>query len=995
MGDLRFQVLGPLAVERDGQAVALGSPQARAVLALLLVDAGQVVSVDRLIDALWPEMPPPSARVQVQGHISGLRRAFGDANSTIVTQSPGYRLRLASGALDLDVFQQETAAARALLAAGDTGAAAGRFAAALAHWRGVPYAGIDLPLVRRAADRLDELRLAALGEQIDVDLALCRPRVAGDLVAELRALVDANPLREGFRGQLMVVLARTGRVAEALEEYRRARRLLVGELGIEPSEQLRAVHAQILRAEPGFRPGDAKPARRPTVVPRELPADIGDFTGREELLAEVRATLAAPHRPVPPVVAITGAGGVGKTTLLVHAAHRLVDCYPDGQLFVLLHGASPDPVTPAAALARLLRGLGVSDAAMPADLEDRAALYRSLLAGRRVLVALDDARDEEQVRPLLPAAPDSGVLVTSRRRLGGLAGLRAVPVDVLSTEDSVTMLSRIVGAEQVAAQPAAATATARHCGGLPLAVRIVGSRLANRPQWTISDLERRLTDERERLDWLTTGDLGVRASLALSYRQLGAAHQRLFRRLGLLDAPDFASWVAAAVLGATSGPAERLLEDLVDCHLVEPAGHSVTGPRYRLHDLLRLLARELAQADEPTTERDAARDRALAGWLALAGRADDALLRFALDPYPVPSWQPPADLGDAAHADPAGWFADERAALLVAVRQAADAGRASLAWPLAMRLSSYLSSGGPTDEWRRVLDAALTVATFVGDQPGVAAMHRLMAEVEILCDDLAAARAALDRAQRPYREVSAWHSDALLLPRMALMRFKEDDLDGATSDYVTALAAAQRLGDPLVMAYAHYGLVVVHAMRESLDSLLEEYATLLAEFEAIGGVGVGMVLYNLGLSLRRAGRHSEAERRFREALHVFRRLGDERWEAFTGTSLARLYVQMGRLHEAATLAEETLAWFRTVTDRYGIGRSLYALGSIAKARGDLATAAERFRDALAIWRDLDLRWYLRQCMSALADVCLELGDFEAHAVYEEELRHLDTEPANP
>ncbi len=1007
MGTLRFGVLGPLVAERDGEPIALGGPQTRAVLALLLLEAGRVVSADRLIADLWPGDPPATARVALQGHISALRRALGGGNagaiststgtgtgstpatstatnSPIVTQAPGYRLRLEPGALDLDTFQAEVAAARAEVAAGNLQTGAAGFRAALARWRGRAYADVELPVVREAARRVDEWRLVAFEEAVDAELALGRAR---ELAVELAGVVAEHPLHERFRGQLMIALARSGRIGEAIEEYARARRLLIDELGLEPSAPLRAVHAGILRAEPGFTPDAGPPHRPAAAVPRMLPADLNDFTGRAAQLGRLCEVLAAPARDAPAVAAITGPGGAGKTTLMVHAAHRVAERYPDGQLFVRLHGASSDPLCASTALARLLRGLGIAEQVMPAHQDDRAGLYRSLLAGRRMLVTLDDARDEEQVRPLLPAAPGCAVLVTSRQRLAGLEGLHAVPVDVFSTDDAVTLLDRIAGGGRVAAEPRVAAELVGHCGELPLAVRIAGSRLASRPQWTLSDLARHLVVERERLDWLEIGDLGIRASLALSYRQLDDNQQRLFRRLGLLAAPDFASWVAAAVLDTRSGTAERLLEDLVDRHLVDPAGRGVTCPRYRLHDLLRLLARELAEAEDSGAERDAARDRALAGWLALAGRADDALLRYPLDPYPRPCWQPAAEVLDAAHAEPAGWFADEQSALLVAVRQAADADRADLAWPLAMRLSSSLANG-EAEPWRRVLDQARAAAVRVGDRLGEAAMLRLLAEVELSWDDFPAARATIAQARRAYDAVDPDRGEAQLCSRLGLARMKEADPAGAMVDYRRALAAAQRLGDRTLTARARYGIFSIRFSGKDLASSFDEYELLLADLRSEGGTQYGLALHNYGIALRKAGRYAASERRFIEALHELCRLGDQRRAALTRASLARLYTETGRVEDAAPLAEQALTWCRELGEPYSIGRALYVAGMVAQASGDLDGAADRYREALAIWRELGYPYYLRQTLTALAGTSAAVGDREASEVYEAELREL-------
>ncbi|TDC44623.1 AfsR/SARP family transcriptional regulator, partial [Actinomadura sp. KC345] len=626
---LYFRVLGPLVAERDGVPLDVGGPQNRTVLALLLLEAGRTVAVERLAEALWDDEPPASWRVQLQGIVSRLRRALGAdgerASAPIETRPPGYRLAVREERLDLACFRREVADAAGLAASGRPEGAAGLLHTALARWRGPVCADVPSPYVRRVAADVEDLRLTATEDRVDADVALGR---WDGLVAELQALVREHPLRERCAGQLMTVLARAGRPADALAVFRALRERLVDELGIEPSTGLQQLHRSILTGARG--PGEADAGHgRPYLVPCQLPADVPDHVGRDDVLDELAAELAAGSRAAPPCVAITGPGGIGKTALALRLAHRLRGAYPDGRLYARLR----ERTGPAEVLAAFLHAFGVPPAGVPAGLDERGALFRELLANRRVLIVLDDAADEAWLRHLLPGEPRCAVLVTSRQRLSGAGALRAVALGALPPDAGLALFRSVAGPRAAAGRgggdAGAAVEIVRLCGGLPLAIRIAAARLASRPGWTAADMAARLASQRHRLDWLQQGDLGVRASFQDSYASLTGEQRRLFRRLGLLEPGEFPPWVPAALLDERNAAAERLLDDLVDVHLVEPAGRGATGPRHRMHDLIHLLAAELAGEDEPA-ERHAAVDRVLGGWQDLAAAADAELPHLAL-----------------------------------------------------------------------------------------------------------------------------------------------------------------------------------------------------------------------------------------------------------------------------------------------------------------------------------------------------------------------------
>jgi DNA-binding SARP family transcriptional activator len=509
--DLEYRLLGPVEAWWGGMPVRLGGPKPRALLAVLLLRAGQVVPADALVDAIWGEEPPDTARALVQSYVSALRRALpGEAGETIQTRSPGYVLEPGPGRVDLVRFEELTAQGRRAAAEGDHRSAARALREALALWRGPALGGVGGAL-RGEAVRLEEARQAALEERISAELEIAGQEA--DLATELTALVAAHPTRERLRGQLMLALYRLGRQADALAVYGEGRAVLADELGIDPGPELNRMHEAVLRADPGLLPGrravGPTPAARTGGAPRPvslLPPALGDFTGRETESAQVAEWLTGP-RGAMPVVVVSGPAGVGKSALAVQAAHRVAERYPDGQLYAELHGFS-EPVPPGEVLGRLLRALGADP---PEDPAERGDLFRSLVAGRRVLLVLDDAGSESQVRPLLPGSASCGVLVTSRTRLGGLVGARRTDLDVLDDVCGLELLARVIGTTWGdPREESAARRIVDLCGGLPLALRIAGARLAIRRHWTPSMLADRLADEHRRLDELSVGDL-VRA----------------------------------------------------------------------------------------------------------------------------------------------------------------------------------------------------------------------------------------------------------------------------------------------------------------------------------------------------------------------------------------------------------------------------------------------------------------------------------------------------
>jgi len=595
--DLRFALLGPVRAWRDGEAIELGSPQQRAVLATLLLHKGRAVTAGGLVDALWGTEPPHRAVAALRTYVSRLRpvlepdRRFRTAGEVLVSVADGYALRLPAGSVDLDMFEWRVAAAEEARREGDKARAHDLLSEGLALWEGVPLYGVPGPYAEVQRRRLLDLRLDAQETALDLALELGRHAEA---IGELTALAAEHPLRERPYTLLMLALYRAGRQAEALAVYADLRRILVDELGIEPGPEVAALHQRILTADPALA---APPAETPAVTlvsPAQLPADIADFTGRALQLARLRDVLRGASSAMP-VAVVTGSAGVGKTALAVHAAHDLRADFPDGQLYVDLRGSDARPAEPGEVLLSFLRALGVQ-AAVPDAVEHRAALFRSAVSGRRLLVVLDNARDATQVGPLLPGGPGCAVLITSRTAMAEPAGAQFVDLGVPGADEALELFAKVAGSERVAAEPFAAHDVVAACGFLPLAVRIVAARLSTRPSWTVAALAVRLGDERRRLDELKIGNLAVESSFQLSYAQLRGDQSRAFRLLAVPDVPELTAPIAAALLDTDEPRAEVLCESLVDACLLD----SPVPGRYRFHDLVRLYARRQAKPGERT-----------------------------------------------------------------------------------------------------------------------------------------------------------------------------------------------------------------------------------------------------------------------------------------------------------------------------------------------------------------------------------------------------------
>nr|WP_283135700.1 BTAD domain-containing putative transcriptional regulator [Rhizohabitans arisaemae] len=622
----KFRCLGPLEVWDGDRWVSPSGGRARSVLAALIVKARQNVSVDYLVYDLWGDNPPSTCRTLIRGHVLALRRIIrGEASHVIQYRAGGYQLNVDRDAVDASNFEDLCDEGLILRDNRNSTRASVLLKKALSLWRGPVMADVPVtPSICTYTDALNERRLAALQWRIEDDLDGGQP---DQHITELVGLVAEHPFREGFAALLMRALLQAGRDSEALKFYARHQRRLREDLGVDPGPELRRLHQEILISE---RRPDPRTTASPHLTylrrslsdgftPAQMPASPADFTGRREEIDRLTEILATHDREALTTVAVSGLAGVGKTTLAVHLGHRLGERYPDGQLYAdLTTGASSGLV-----LGQFLRALGVAATSIPESLAERVQLYRSLLANRQVLVLVDNAKTEKQVRALLPGSSECAVVVTSRRRLLGLEAARFVDLDVLDPDSAVDLFTKIVSSGRVTREPGPAKEIVELCGRLPLAIRVAGVRVTARPERRLAAFAEELRDESSRLTQLKVGDLDVRATMVRSYADLHEPQRRLFRLLGLLDVPHFPYQTASALTGMPDHVCREWLFSLVNAHLIDeicPA--SCEQPRYRMPELIRIFARHQAELEDDVRTQLSALARAFGGWMLLMDDAD-------------------------------------------------------------------------------------------------------------------------------------------------------------------------------------------------------------------------------------------------------------------------------------------------------------------------------------------------------------------------------------
>jgi DNA-binding SARP family transcriptional activator/tetratricopeptide (TPR) repeat protein len=927
---MHVRLLGPVDVVVDGGSRPVHGLRRRAVLAALALHGGEIVSTSRLVDAVWGETAPPTALNTLQSHVSYLRNILG-SKAAILARPPGYVLDLGGDHTDVQFAER-------LLRQGTQSAdpvhGARHLQAALALWRGRPMADLaGLAWLEEQAERLDLFR-------VQIKRALFEARLAAgehaQLIPDLDRMIADHPLDEHIHAQLMLALYRSGRQADALAMYHRLRRTLDEELGIDPSKVLRDLETAILRQDPELdaptpaaashlaSPAAAQALASPKMpIPAQLLGAVPAFAGRNAELARLDAILPAVAEaglPAPAAVviaAVSGTAGVGKTALALHWAHQVAERFPDGQLHVNLRGFDPGgpALEPGEAVGRFLDAFGIPVARIPAGLPAQAALYRSLLAGKRVLVLLDNARDVAQVRPLLPGSPGCLAIVTSRNHLTGLVateGAYPLTLDLPTAAEARDLLSSRLGADRIASEPDAVDDIIAGCARLPLALTIAAARAATNPSFPLAVFATELSEATRALDPFHGDDLAtdVRAVFSWSYHALSTDAARLFRLLGLPPGPDIAIAAAASLAAIPPDRARALLAELTRAHLLsEP----VPG-RYAFHDLLHADATEQAHAHDSRDSRDAAVRRVLDHYLHTAHSAA-MLMEPYLDPIAlVPLW-PGVIVGEPATADDAMcWFTAEHATLLVAVQLAANAGCGTHAWQLAWTLTTFLLRRGLWNDQAMACKTGLDAARRTGDTVGEAhSLHRLA---------LGYARSGRIR-------------DAYPLFRRALRQFGN-------------------IGDHASQAYMHVNLGWLSERQQRPAEALSHALRAQDLYRAADHrTGQAMVLNEIGYSHALLGNYQQALTYCQRALAAIQELGARSWEEATWDSLGYIHHQLDNHQQAVTCYQRSLDLCRERANSYNEAGTLDRLGDVHHSAGDLAAACRAWTHALRIFDEID------------------------------------------
>ena len=902
---VNVRVLGPAEVLIDGDPVRLPGRQ-RILLLVLAMSAGQAVPLDRLAEATWGADLPHNPRASVHTYLTRLRQVLGV--DVIGTSPAGYLLRPDMVEVDSGRFVELLDRAAA---AADAAAERRWLDEALALWRGEPFGGVESAwLETTEAPRLVERYVTALERRVDLDLSAGR---LDGLAAELVDLTSRYRLRESLVARLLLVLDRRGRRAEALERYEEFRVRIADELGADPSPELRAIHARLLSGE-AIEPSADRDAEV-AIVPRHLPADVAGFVGRDKALGALDALLNAEMSPVV-ITAIGGAAGIGKTALAVHWAHRVVDWFPDGQLYANLRGFDPSgtPRSPSEVLRGFLGALRVPAEQVPSDVDAQAGLFRSMLAGKRMLVVLDNARDAEQARPLLPGSSGCLVVVTSRDRLTGLVageGARPITLDVLSAMEARQLLDRRIGPQRVSSEPAASDEIISRCASLPLALTVVAARAALQPDFPLSRLVDQLRDVHVDLSGFAESDpaADLRAVFSWSLRPLSAGALRLFRLLGLHPGPDIGEATAASLAGLPRTEVKLLLTELTSASLIVEA----TPGRYTLHDLLRAFAVEQSGTNGTPPQQRAAIRRMLDHFVH-SGFAAARLIYPQREPItlaPTASGVSPERFDD--HHEAFQWFLTEYPALLATVGKATEFGFDTHVWQLAWVLVDALDRQG---YWHETIAIQLV------------------------------AIAATDRLGEHY---AAAHARRHIARAYGMVR----QYDDAQASLLEALELYRGLDDGIGQANAHRTLSWVFGQQGQNRDAIDHARQSLLLFRAAGdNAGEARALSSLGWLYSQVGEYRQAVIDCEQALRLFQAAGNVHEEAATWDSLGFAMHHLGTLDRAMACYQRALGILQEIGARLGQADTLLHLGETHAALGDAPAARKAWQEALDIYTEL-------------------------------------------
>jgi DNA-binding SARP family transcriptional activator/tetratricopeptide (TPR) repeat protein len=906
---LEFGVLGPLQVLADGRALVLGRKGMRGLLAMLVLEANRVVPIDEIVDRIWADDPPATARTIVHGYVSKLRKMLEEADpsgsATILTTQPGYQLSIDPWRLDLHRARRLISSARGKPAP----MRAGLLREALGLWRGQVLA--DVPGNPITTD-LDELRLSAVEERIEAELELGRHL---ELVGELRQLVTEHPFRERLVAHSMRALYRSGQRADALEAYQRFHRRAVEELGIDPGPDLRQLHEQVLRddpvlSDPGGTDRRVVEPRPGVVVPQQLPAAASGFIGRAAELAWLDRLVEQRDLTATTIAVVDGAPGVGKTELAVTWGHRNAELFPGGSLFAPLHGFEGDrrPVEPAEVLARFLHALGVPPDAVPDDLLDRVGLYRSLLARLSVLVVLDDAWDPDHLRLLLPPGAGSVVLITCRRRLEGLVvsnSARMLTVGALSVSESISLVDEVVGEPVSREDPMSARKLVELCGNLPLALRIAAARLVMSPEWTVADLVAELSDDSNRLSSLDLPDsgVGVRRALEVSYRSLAPDLAVTLRAAGLVPGRWVSSHAVAAICATDVPTAGSRLSELAGAHLLEEPWSG----GFVLHDLVRLFIREIAA--DPSS-RTAALRALMRHYLAACDHAR-RLIRPSKDGL-VFAEGPVAD-GPGTPNEALVWFDREWPNIVALVHAGSETGLHQQVWQLVRLVHTYCLARTVVREWVALVGFGLASARVSGDELGELLLLHAVNATNVRLGMLAS---SLPEARRAHR-------------------------------------IAVSLGDP------RYQVLTLGQLANALAAVGDHEEALLHHWESIDlakregdALGQATGLNNVAQVEQVLGRREIAATHQFQAMEIYHRAGDERAYVLTVNNLAELYVELGRLGEAEDYARQGVELAHTGAMPFEEAFGRQVLGAVLARRAERAAAAAELTESLRLFEQV-------------------------------------------